>query len=52
MLYVAGPRFGRGLLAPDEPSTAAELQARIHANVTHLVNQGVAEPDLIVVSGD
>ncbi|WP_433633203.1 TIR domain-containing protein [Nocardia sp. CA-120079] len=52
VLHVAGPRFGRGLLAPDEPSTAAELRARIHADVTHLVNQGVAEPDLIVVSGD
>ncbi|WP_433733642.1 TIR domain-containing protein [Nocardia sp. CA-129566] len=52
VLHVAGPRFGRGLLGPDEPSTAAELQARIHANVTHLVNQGVAKPDLIVVSGD
>ncbi|WP_433526501.1 TIR domain-containing protein [Nocardia pseudovaccinii] len=52
VLHVAGPRFGRGLLAPDEPGTAAELQARIHANVTHLVNQGVAKPDLIVVSGD
>ncbi|WP_228001547.1 TIR domain-containing protein [Nocardia australiensis] len=52
VLHVAGPRFGRGLLAPDEPSTARELQARIWANVTHLVGQGVQKPDLIVVSGD
>jgi WD40 repeat protein len=52
VLHVAGPRFGRGLLGPDEPSTARDLQARIWANVTHLVGQGVQKPDLIVVSGD
>ncbi|WP_330256552.1 TIR domain-containing protein [Nocardia sp. NBC_00565] len=52
VLHVAGPRFGRGLLGQDEPSTARELQARIYADVTQLVGQGVPKPDLIVVSGD
>ncbi|GAA5077080.1 TIR domain-containing protein [Nocardia iowensis] len=52
VLHVAGPRFGRGLLAPDEPSTARELQARIWANVTQLAGQGVLKPDMIVVTGD
>ncbi|QBS39975.1 TIR domain-containing protein [Nocardia sp. CS682] len=52
VLHVAGPRFGRGLFASDEPSTARELQSRIYANVTQLVGQGVPKPDLIVVTGD
>ncbi|MET7768988.1 TIR domain-containing protein [Nocardia sp. NPDC005366] len=52
VLHVAGPRFGRGLFGRDEPATARELQARIWADVTHLVDQGVPKPDLIVVTGD
>ncbi|MEU0870277.1 TIR domain-containing protein [Nocardia brasiliensis] len=52
VLHVAGPRFGRGLLAPDEPSTARELQARIWSNVTQSIDRGVPKPDLIVVTGD
>ncbi|MGW4737306.1 WD40 domain-containing protein [Nocardia xishanensis] len=52
VLHVAGPRFGRGLFGRDEPATARELQSRIWANVTHLVDRGAPRPDLIVVSGD
>ncbi|QIS04843.1 TIR domain-containing protein [Nocardia brasiliensis] len=52
VLHVAGPRFGRGLLAPDEPGTARELQARIWSNVTQSIDRGVPKPDLIVVTGD
>ncbi|WP_069166423.1 TIR domain-containing protein [Nocardia altamirensis] len=52
VLHVAGPRFGRGLFAPDEPSTARELQARIWSNVSQLVSNGVPKPDMIVVTGD
>ncbi|WP_156095183.1 TIR domain-containing protein, partial [Nocardia lijiangensis] len=52
VLHVAGPRFGRGLFGRDEPATARELQARIWANVTHLVDRGAPRPNLIVVSGD
>ncbi|GAB2633380.1 WD40 domain-containing protein [Nocardia goodfellowii] len=52
VLHVAGPRFGRGLLGRDDPATAGDLQAHIWANVTHLVDQGVPKPDLIVVTGD
>src|SRR5258708_28940442 len=48
ILHVPGPRFGRGL----DALTAADLQARVWANVTRLTDLGVARPDLIVVSGD
>ncbi|MFI9502820.1 TIR domain-containing protein [Nocardia sp. NPDC052566] len=52
ILHIPGPRFGRGLLARDEPADARELQARIWANVTQLVGKGVPKPDLIAVTGD
>ncbi|GAA5053949.1 WD40 domain-containing protein [Nocardia callitridis] len=52
ILHVAGPRFGRGLIAQDEPSTAQELQSHIWANVTSMVDNGAPRPDLIVVTGD
>ena len=49
---MAGPRFGRGLVDPDEPITARDLQDRIQAEVTQLTDAGVPAPDLLVVSGD
>jgi WD40 repeat protein len=52
ILQVAGPRFGRGLTAGGEYLSAAELQARIWADVTRLVAAGVPRPDLLVVTGD
>jgi len=52
LLHVAGPRFGRGLVDPDEPITARDLQDRIQAEVTQLTDAGVPAPDLLVVSGD
>ena len=52
LLHVPGPRFGRGLTGADEPAGAADLQARIWADVTRLTHSGVSKPDLIVVTGD
>lgn len=52
VLHVSGPRFGRGLAGADEPLSAPELQSRIWANVTRMVDAGVDEPELLVVSGD
>jgi WD40 repeat protein len=52
LLHVAGPRFGRGLVGPDDPITARDARDRVLANVTRLTDTGVPAPDLIVVSGD
>jgi WD40 repeat protein/3',5'-cyclic AMP phosphodiesterase CpdA len=52
LLHVAGPRFGRGLAASDESLSAADLQARIWADVTQLSAVGLPRPDLVVVTGD
>ncbi|WP_031159923.1 TIR domain-containing protein [Streptosporangium roseum] len=52
LLHVAGPRFGRGLAAEDEPLTAEELQPRIWADLTRLRDAGLPRPDLMVVTGD
>jgi len=52
LLHVPGPRFGRGLTETGEPTTAAELQARIWGDVTRFTDAGGARPDLLVVTGD
>jgi len=52
VLHVSGPRFGRTLAEPDEPTTATELQDRIWSDVTRLADAGVPRPDLLVVTGD
>ncbi|MEN3309251.1 MAG: hypothetical protein V7603_5453, partial [Micromonosporaceae bacterium] len=52
VLQVAGPRFGRGLVAPGAPASAAALQEHIMGDLTLLTNDGVPRPDLIVVSGN
>jgi hypothetical protein len=52
VLHIAGPRFGRGLAAPDEPLTADDLQTRIWADVIRLADAGMPRPDLMVVTGD
>ncbi len=53
VLHVPGPRFGRGLTGTGgEPVGAAELQARIWADVTRLTDSGVDRPELLVVTGD
>ncbi len=52
VLHVAGPRFGRGLIRPDTPATAGELQARIWGDLAHLAGDGAPSPDLMVVTGD
>ncbi|MGH3718365.1 MAG: TIR domain-containing protein [Pseudonocardiaceae bacterium] len=49
LLHVPGPRFGRGMA---EHLNAADLQARVWANVTHLTDTGAPHPDLILVTGD
>ncbi|MBX6769023.1 MAG: TIR domain-containing protein, partial [Actinomadura rubrobrunea] len=52
VLHVSGPRFGRTLAEPDEPTTATELQDRIWSDVTRLTDAGVPRPDLLVVTGN
>ncbi|MEU6743299.1 TIR domain-containing protein [Streptosporangium sandarakinum] len=52
LLHVAGPRFGRGLAAEDEPLTAEELQPRIWADLTRMRDAGAPRPDLMIVTGD
>ncbi|TYK47774.1 TIR domain-containing protein [Actinomadura decatromicini] len=52
VLHVSGPRFGRTLAEPGEPTTATELQDRIWSDVTRLADSGVPRPDLLVVSGN
>ena len=52
LLQVAGPRFGRGLAASGERLSAAELEARIWADVTRRTAAGMPRPDLMVVTGD
>jgi WD40 repeat protein/3',5'-cyclic AMP phosphodiesterase CpdA len=52
VLQVAGPRFGRGLVQADAPSTAGDLQARIWGDLTQLAHEGAPQPDLFVVTGD
>ncbi|MDX6434748.1 MAG: hypothetical protein QOE54_7114 [Streptosporangiaceae bacterium] len=52
VLHVSGPRFGRIPTGADEPVDAAELQARIWGDLTRLADDGVARPDLLVVTGD
>jgi WD40 repeat protein len=52
LLHVAGPRFGRGLADSGEPLSAAELQARIWADITRLAAAGMPRPELMVVTGD
>ncbi|MEU5879742.1 TIR domain-containing protein [Spirillospora sp. NPDC047279] len=52
VLHVSGPRFGRTLADPDEPTTATELQDRIWSDVTRLADSDVPRPDLLVVTGN
>ncbi|WP_131737410.1 TIR domain-containing protein, partial [Actinomadura roseirufa] len=52
VLHVSGPRFGRTLAEPGEPTTATELQDRIWSDVTRLADAGVPRPDLLVVTGN
>jgi WD40 repeat protein len=52
VLHVSGPRFGRTLAEPGEPTTATELQDRIWSDITRLVGAGVPRPDLLVVTGN
>ncbi|WP_030144851.1 TIR domain-containing protein [Spirillospora albida] len=52
VLHVSGPRFGRTLAEPGEPTTAAELQDRIYSDVARLADAGVPRPDLLVVTGN
>ncbi|GLZ03711.1 hypothetical protein Acsp03_11780 [Actinomadura sp. NBRC 104412] len=52
ILHVSGPRFGRTLAEPDEPTSATDLQNRIWSDVTLLADAGVPRPDLLVVTGN
>ncbi|WP_255205023.1 toll/interleukin-1 receptor domain-containing protein, partial [Actinomadura sp. BRA 177] len=50
VLHISGPRFGRTLAEPGEPTTATELQDRIWSDVTRLADSGVPRPDLLAGS--
>nr|MBA2323353.1 TIR domain-containing protein [Pseudonocardiales bacterium] len=52
ILHVPGPRFGRGLLEPDEPTSPSKLLDRVHRHVSQLTDADVPAPDLVVVTGD
>ncbi|MFB4316180.1 TIR domain-containing protein [Actinomadura sp. 21ATH] len=52
VLHVSGPRFGRTLAEPGEPTTATELQDRVYSDVTRLADMGVPRPELLVVTGN
>ncbi|TDB91719.1 TIR domain-containing protein [Actinomadura sp. KC216] len=52
VLHISGPRFGRTLAEPGEPTTASELQDRIWSDVTRLADSGVPRPELLVVTGN
>jgi WD40 repeat protein/3',5'-cyclic AMP phosphodiesterase CpdA len=52
ILHVPGPRFGWGMLDPDEPADARALLERIQSDVSQLTEGNVPAPDLLVVSGD
>jgi WD40 repeat protein/uncharacterized protein YjbI with pentapeptide repeats/3',5'-cyclic AMP phosphodiesterase CpdA len=52
LLHVPGPRFGRGLVRADAPSTAGELQARIWGQLMQLADQGAPKPDLLLITGN
>lgn len=52
LLHIAGPCFGRTLAADGTPYSASDLQSRIFADLTDLLQSGAPDPDLLVVSGD
>jgi WD40 repeat protein len=52
VLHLTGPRFGRGLVAPGEPSEPDEWQARVVTWVTTALMAGAPEPDALLISGD
>ncbi len=52
LLHLAGPRFGRGLLGPGEPTEPDEWCARVDALVTTALMAGAPKPDLLLISGD
>ncbi|WP_433324822.1 TIR domain-containing protein [Spirillospora sp. CA-294931] len=52
VLHVPGPRFGRTLAEPGEPTTAAELQDHIWSDVTRMADAGVPRPEMVVVTGN
>ncbi|MFI0349564.1 TIR domain-containing protein [Actinomadura sp. 9N407] len=52
VLHIPGPRFGRTLAEPGEPTTATELQDHVYSNVTRLADMGVPRPELLVVTGN
>lgn len=52
LLHLTGPRFGRGLVRPDEPSEPAEWIARVVTWVAGAQQAGAPEPDALLLSGN
>ncbi|MGA8117471.1 MAG: TIR domain-containing protein [Actinocatenispora sp.] len=52
VLHIGGTRFGRGLVDPDSPVRAEEMQAQIWGELSRLADDGTPAPELIVVTGD
>lgn len=52
LLHLPGPRFGRGLVRPDEPSEPAEWIAHVVTWLATAQQAGAPEPDALLVSGN
>lgn len=52
LLHMPGPRFGRGLVGPGEPSDAQQWQARVVTWVTRATAAGAPEPDALLIAGN
>ena len=52
LLHLTGPRFGRGLVRPDEPSEPAEWIAHVVTWLATAQQAGAPEPDALLVSGN
>jgi len=52
LLHLSGPRFGRGLVRPEEPGEPAEWIARTVTWVASAQQAGAPEPDALLISGN
>jgi WD40 repeat protein/3',5'-cyclic AMP phosphodiesterase CpdA len=52
LLHIAGPRIGREPGSAGTPLAMDDLQSRVWADVTRLVDAGARQPDLMLVTGN
>jgi WD40 repeat protein len=52
LLHLPGPRFGRGLVRPDEPGEPGEWIARILTWLAAAQQAGAPDPDALLISGN